>query len=55
MTTTQKIIHPKMGLLKLAEKLGNISEACKVMGYAEIAFTAFKSSMRRAGKWRSKK
>ena len=27
MTTTQKLIQPKMGLLKLAEKLGNVSEA----------------------------
>lgn len=30
MTTTQKIIQPKMGLLKLAEKLGNVSEACGI-------------------------
>ncbi|CAG5006503.1 hypothetical protein DYBT9275_03832 [Dyadobacter sp. CECT 9275] len=32
MTTTQKLIQPKLGLLKLAEKLGNVSDACKVMG-----------------------
>ena len=31
MTTTQKLIQPKLGLLKLAEKLGNVSDACKVM------------------------
>jgi hypothetical protein len=34
MTTTQKLIQPKLGLLKLAEKLGNVSDACKVMGYS---------------------
>ncbi len=27
MTTTQKLIQPKMGLLKLAEKLEDVSEA----------------------------
>jgi hypothetical protein len=41
MTTTQKIIQPKMGLLKLAEKLGNVSEACKVMGYSRDSFYRF--------------
>ena len=41
MTTTQKLIQPKMGLLKLAEKLGNVSEACKVMGYSRDSFYRF--------------
>ena len=41
MTTTQKLIQPKMGLLKLAEKLGNVSEACKVMGYSRDTFYRF--------------
>ena len=30
-----------MGLLKLAEKLGNVSEACKVMGYSWDSFYRF--------------
>jgi hypothetical protein len=34
MTNEQKIIATKLGLLKLAETLGNVSEACKVMGYS---------------------
>ena len=34
MTTDQKIIKNKLGLLKLAERLGNVSEACKVFGYS---------------------
>src|SRR4051794_28789793 len=41
MTTTHKLIQPKMGLLKLAEKLGNVSEACKVMGYSRDTFYRF--------------
>jgi hypothetical protein len=31
MTTEQKIIRAKVGLLELAEQLGNVSQACKVM------------------------
>ncbi len=41
MTTTQKLIQPKLGLLKLAEKLGNVSDACKVMGYSRDSFYRF--------------
>ena len=29
----QKIIKSKVGLLELAKHLGNVSQACKVMGY----------------------
>jgi hypothetical protein len=29
---TQKVIKPKLGLLELAKQLGNVSQACKVMG-----------------------
>ncbi len=32
--TNDKIIKPKVGLLKLAEQLGSVSEACRVMGYS---------------------
>jgi len=41
MTTTQKLIQPKLGLLKLGEKLGNVSDACKVMGYSRDSFYRF--------------
>ncbi len=34
MTNEQKIIKNKLGLLRLAEQLGNISQACRVMGYS---------------------
>lgn len=42
MNTEQKIIKNKMGLLKLAEMLGNVSDACKVMGYSRDSFYRFK-------------
>lgn len=43
MTTIQnKIIKPKLGLLGLAKQLGNVSEACKVMGYSRDTFYRFK-------------
>ena len=34
MNTDQKIIKNKVGLLNLADMLGSVSEACKVMGYS---------------------
>lgn len=42
MTTDEKIIKPKLGLLKLAKQLGNVSEACKIMGYSRDSFYRFK-------------
>jgi len=42
MTNDQKIIRNKLGLLKLAEKLGNVSESCKVFGYSRDSFYRFK-------------
>ena len=44
MTTDQKIIKNKLGMLKLAEKLGNVSEACKLFGYSRDSFYRFKNS-----------
>jgi len=43
MTTDQKIISNKLGLLRLAETLGNVSQACKVMGYSRDSFYRFKA------------
>jgi hypothetical protein len=34
MTKDQKVIRAKVGLLELAKQLGNISQACKMMGYS---------------------
>jgi len=38
MTTEQKVAHRKRSLLVLAEELGNISQACKIMGYSRQQF-----------------
>ena len=43
MTIDEKIIKPKLGLLKLAEQLGNVSQACKIMGYSRDSFYHFKA------------
>jgi len=42
MTNEQKIIKNKVGLLKLAQTLGSISQACKVMGFSRDSFYRFK-------------
>ena len=42
MTTEQKVIKTKLGLLKLAKQLANVSEACKVFGYSRDSFYRFK-------------
>ena len=34
MTTAQKIIKTKVGVLELAKQLGNVSRACRIMGYS---------------------
>ncbi len=41
-TTQEKILKPKLGLLELAKQLGNVSQACKVMGYSRDTFYRFK-------------
>jgi transposase InsO family protein len=42
MNQTQKIIRPKLGVLELAKQLGNVSQACKIMGYSRESFYRFK-------------
>jgi len=37
MTQAQKVIRAKVGLLELAKQLGNVSQACKMMGYCSAA------------------
>jgi transposase InsO family protein len=42
MNTEQKVIKVKAGLLELAKQLGNVSKACRVMGYSRDSFYRFK-------------
>ena len=42
MTNEEKIIKNKVGLLKLAEELGNVSQACQIMGYSREGFYRFR-------------
>jgi transposase InsO family protein len=42
MKSETKLIKTKLGLLQLAEKLGNISHACKIMGYSRDSFYRIK-------------
>ncbi len=42
MKSNDKLMKSKLGLLKLAENLGNVSQACKVMGYSRDSFYRIK-------------
>jgi transposase InsO family protein len=42
MNQETKLIKTKLGLLQLAEQLGNVSQACKIMGYSRDSFYRLK-------------
>jgi hypothetical protein len=49
MRAEQKIIRNKIGVLELAKELGNVSRACKVMGYSRDTFYRYRSLVDEGG------
>ncbi len=49
MNTNHKLIKNKMGLLNLAEELGNVSRACKVMGVSRDTFYRYQELVEEGG------
>ena len=47
--SNERIIKHKLGLLNLAEELGNVSQACKVMGLSRDTFYRYKSAVDEGG------
>jgi transposase InsO family protein len=49
LNNNEKVIKHKVGLLNLAEELGNVSKACKVMGLSRDTFYRYKAAVEEGG------
>ena len=49
MTVNEKIIRNKLGLLNLAEELGNVSKACRIMGFSRDTFYRYRDAVEEGG------
>ena len=49
LNSTEKVIKHKVGLLNLAEELGNVSQACRLMGLSRDTFYRYKSAVEDGG------
>ena len=45
----QKVVNHKIGLLNLAAELGNVSRACKVMGFFRDTFYRYQVAVEAGG------
>ena len=49
MSSTDPLVAPKLALLRLAEELGNVAQACRIMGYSRDSYYRLKKQFDAGG------